>query len=115
MPFEAGQSGNPNGTPGPKKIKLFKDALQLSIKRADGDKCKLGRIADALVEKAIAGDVPAIKEIADRLDGKVSQPLSGDEENPVTFAFAGLKDAVAKKLAGLVEPDSETDVRRQPE
>lgn len=30
-------------------------------------------IADSLVEKAIGGDVPAIKEIFDRIEGKSSQ------------------------------------------
>jgi hypothetical protein len=37
-------------------------------------------VANALVAKAREGDVSAIKEIADRLDGKVTQPLGGDEE-----------------------------------
>lgn len=31
------------------------------------------------------GDVPSIREIADRLDGKVPQAVVGDEENPLNF------------------------------
>jgi hypothetical protein len=31
------------------------------------------------------GDVQSIREIADRLDGKVPQGISGDEENPLNF------------------------------
>jgi hypothetical protein len=85
MPFEEGQSGNPKGRP--KSAKLFKDALTLAIKRTDGDKTELALIAQALVDKAKAGDVPAINAIADRLDGKATQPISGDEDAaPILFA-----------------------------
>lgn len=54
--------------------------LRIAIKEAhvDGGD-KLRAVADALVNKAITGDVPAIKEIADRLDGKVPQAVVGDE------------------------------------
>lgn len=82
MPFEPGVSGNPEGTPGPKKNKLFKDALTTAIKRTDGDKTKLAQIAEALVKKAIDGDVSACNAIADRLDGKPTQPISGDDDAP---------------------------------
>lgn len=46
---------------------------------------KLREVADALVTKAIAGDVQAIKEIADRLDGKVPQGLMGEDGGPVVI------------------------------
>jgi hypothetical protein len=76
-PFQPGQSGNPNGRP---KSKPFKDALQRALKAADGDSEVMASIALALVAKAQEGDVPAIREIADRLDGKVTQPIDGDGE-----------------------------------
>jgi hypothetical protein len=44
---------------------------------------KLRDIADALVSKAIEGDFAAIKEVADRIDGKVPQAIAGDPENPM--------------------------------
>jgi hypothetical protein len=78
MPFEEGQSGNPNGRP--KSVKQFKDALTLAVKRTDGDKTKLAQIAEALVERAMAGDVSAIREVGDRLDGKSAQPVGGDDD-----------------------------------
>ncbi len=71
MAFKSGMSGNPGGRP--KGDKLFRDALTLAIKRSDGDKTMLAHIADALVSKALSGDVPAINAIADRLDGKPHQ------------------------------------------
>lgn len=80
-PFQPGQSGNPNGRP---KSKPFKDALQRALKAAGDDKDALELIAQALAAKAMSGDVPAIKELADRLDGKVTQPIGGDDESPIT-------------------------------
>jgi len=44
---------------------------------------KLRQVAEALVNEAAAGNVAAIKEIADRLDGKVPQGVEGDADNPV--------------------------------
>lgn len=48
---------------------------------------KLHVIANALFEKAADGDMNAIKEIGDRLDGKSIQEnkLSGDSESPVVY------------------------------
>ena len=81
-PFQPGQSGNPAGRP---KSKPFKKALYEALKAADDDSKMLKKVALALVAKAQDGDVPAIKEIADRLDGKVTQPIGGDEDNPLNL------------------------------
>ena len=45
----------------------------------------LRKIADRLVANAIAGDMRAIKEVADRLDGKAPQAVIGDNDDPLTF------------------------------
>ena len=46
---------------------------------------KLREIADKLVAMAAEGDLPAIKELGDRLDGKPSQSvdLGSDPERPM--------------------------------
>jgi hypothetical protein len=62
--------------------KPFRDALRLEISRANAD--KLRRVARALIERACEGDVSAIKEIGDRLDGRVPSVVAGDKENPIT-------------------------------
>jgi hypothetical protein len=65
----------------PPSEKTFANMLRIAIKEAHSEgKDRLRAVADALVEKGIAGDVPAIREIADRLDGKVQQDveLSGN-------------------------------------
>ena len=50
--------------------KPFNDALRIALKR---DPLRLHRIAERLADKAEEGDLAAIREIADRLDGKPSQ------------------------------------------
>ena len=47
--------------------KPFNDALRIALR---GDPLRLRRIAEKLAEKAEEGDLAAIRELADRLDGK---------------------------------------------
>lgn len=64
-----------NTGPGRKPDKLMRDAIIIALKREAQDANgvmtkKLYLIADRLVDKAVAGDIQAIKEINDRVDGK---------------------------------------------
>jgi hypothetical protein len=52
--------------------KPFNDALRIALR---SDPLRLRRIADKLAEKAEEGDLAAIREIADRLDGKPAQVI----------------------------------------
>ena len=45
-------------------------------------------IAAAHVAKCLSGDMAAIKEFADRTDGKVPNPIGGTDELPPITAFA---------------------------
>lgn len=66
----------------PPSEKTFANMLRVAIKEAHEEgKDKLRAVADALVSKAMTGDVPAIREVADRLDGKVPQAVIGGDEN----------------------------------
>lgn len=65
---------------GQQRDKPFRDALRLEISEASDDPKRLRRIARALLAKAAEGDVPAIKEVADRLDGRVPQAVINDDE-----------------------------------
>lgn len=74
--------------PGPKSDKLWADAVRIAINReAKGGDGKIRKriniIADNLAKAAMSGDMQAIKEVGDRLDGKPSQALqhSGTGEN----------------------------------
>lgn len=71
---------NPRGQ---QRDKPFLAALRLEIAAAqdENDPRSIRRAARKLVEKASEGDVPAIKELADRLDGKVPQGIIGGDED----------------------------------
>ena len=74
--------GNPLGQV---RAKPFRDALRMELAAAGEDQRELRAIAQALIAKAIAGDINAIKEFGDRLDGKVAQAIVGDDEaDPVS-------------------------------
>jgi hypothetical protein len=56
------------------KVKPFADALRMEI-CAGNDPRQLRAIARKLIEMAVGGDLQAIKEIGDRLDGKCAQVI----------------------------------------
>lgn len=76
--------GNQNARKGGWRDALIAAANQ-QVEGAPEGRRKLHAIADKLVALAEAGEVQAIKELGDRLDGKAAQQIvhSGDEENPV--------------------------------
>lgn len=71
--------GRPKGSTKPK---VMAEALMLALSREaeneDGPTKKLNIIANQLVDLAMTGDVPAIKEIFDRIDGKPHQSVDLD-------------------------------------
>ena len=66
-------AGRPKGSPN--KDKLFRDALRMQLAASGTDFQALRDIADGLISRAKTGDVAAIKEVADRLDGKPAQAM----------------------------------------
>lgn len=67
--------GNKNGA-GPRD-RAFSDAIRRVVLAKDGE--KLRKLATVLVDKGLSGDVTALREIADRIEGKVPQGLVGPE------------------------------------
>jgi hypothetical protein len=91
--------------------KPFRDALRLEIMRKGAD--KLRRSARALIDKAMEGDVSAIKEVADRLDGRVPQLVGGDRENPVQFQrIKRVIVQIERNEPKTIEHDAAENVRR---
>lgn len=88
MPFEPGKSGNPGGKP---KQKPFRDALNMEmISAAKGEECLAppGSLRWNARQLLMQGDVQSIKELADRLDGKVAQAIVGDNDHdPIGVIF----------------------------
>jgi hypothetical protein len=81
---------------GSKPDKLMRDALMVALKReardAEGKPTRrLYIIADRLVEKAMEGEIIAIREICDRVDGKAGAGPAGESDNALALILAGLK------------------------
>src|SRR5215831_5043583 len=83
-----GHSYVPRNPRGQQRDKIYREALRLELAdMSEGiDLKKLREIARVHIEKAAAGDMQAIKELADRLDGKPAQMLehSGPDSEPIT-------------------------------
>ncbi len=76
--FPKGVSGNPNGRP---KLTKLTEALreQLAEEMPNApERTVAEQIARALIREAIGGDVAAIREIADRTEGKPKQAIGID-------------------------------------
>jgi hypothetical protein len=62
-----------------RKDRLFADTLVSVLGENDEDDVKkLRKVASALVDKAMTGDTAAIREIADRVDGKAGPGVERD-------------------------------------
>jgi hypothetical protein len=47
---------------------------------------KVRRFAEALLARALEGDVAAMNAVMDRVEGKVPQQIQGDPDNPLVIA-----------------------------
>jgi hypothetical protein len=95
MPFVKGQTGNPGGQ---QKDRQFADALRLVVNRDEVDgKKKLLKIAEKLVECAIAGDSWAVAQVADRLDGRPAQ------ESTINVNSKSLTELADAEIAARIE------------
>jgi len=91
----ASARGRPTGS----TEKPWRDALRLAVNAQgeDGRK-KLRLIAEKVVDLAMAGDVTAIREIGDRMDGKPRQEADvtiHDNRDPNSLSDADLAAVVA--------------------
>ena len=74
---------------GPKSDKIWADAVRRAVLRRldneEGKPQKIERLADNLVRLGMEGDMTAIREIGDRLDGRphAQTTLTGDPESPL--------------------------------
>ena len=82
MAKRGGQPGNQNAARGRPWRDAINRALSLRTKsRVDG-KRELDALAEKLIDNALAGDMAALKELGDRIEGKAVQPIGGDDELP---------------------------------
>lgn len=87
MPFEPGNTAHQKADR--KKPRVIAQQITAALNEAaDEGPTKLRMVVNALIKRAMDGDVQAINAIMDRVDGKVPQPVVGDdEEAPVRVAL----------------------------
>jgi hypothetical protein len=100
MPFKLGNQEHKKADH--RRAQLFRDALLVELKKADGEVERIQRVAEQLVQQAMKGSIPAIKEIADRIDGKVPAPVVGDDEHPPV-------EQITKVEIEIIDPKHEED------
>lgn len=79
-----GQPGNKNAA----KSRLFDDAFRRALKQRDlkeGDGETLRKIADKIIDLALAADVSAFREMRDTVDGKPAQAITGPDGGALLF------------------------------
>lgn len=74
---ERSSEANKGNTHSSKNNRLWAETLRRAVIQSDAERLRM--IAEALLDKAASGDVSAIKELGDRLDGKAiaTQEITG--------------------------------------
>jgi hypothetical protein len=88
-PWRPGESGNRKGRP--KKSDCLTDLLRTEIEKIDPDD-KEGRtwgelVAVATIKLALQGNATALREVWERLDGKVAQAVTGEDGGTLSGAI----------------------------
>lgn len=102
-----GQPGNKNGS----KAKDWENAIRWAAENYENAEAGITRgqalrkIAEMCIIQALAGDKDARAEIGNRLDGKPTQPISGDDDAPpirtvTKIELVDLEQGGANKLPG---------------
>lgn len=91
MAERGGQLGNQNAVKA-KRWQLAIDAALETRSRAEGVEA-LERLAEKLLMKCEQGDVTALKELGDRMDGKPAQVITGENGDPL-FQIGEIKVTV---------------------
>ena len=115
--------------------KPFRDALIIALKEAGTDLPRLRKVASRLISVAEKGNVAAIRELADRLDGKVPQAITGEDGGDIVLqvvryvvdqppqviditAQSSIEDAVVEPVSDSIlsenPSDSVTKIAPQP-
>ena len=72
----------PQGNTNAAKAKIWSDAIRKAVMRPianDPEKRKkIDKLAETIVEAGLTGDIAALKEIGDRLEGKAAQTIQGN-------------------------------------
>jgi hypothetical protein len=75
---------NPLGVNGSKTTKPWADAIKRALaRRAEGKLADINALADVLIDKVLEGDMQALKEFGDRMDGRPAQAITGPDGDAI--------------------------------
>ena len=110
--------GLPKSGDGGKPDKLVRDAIILDLHRlaGKGKTRKLYAVASRLVDMAIEGDLGAIKEVLDRVDGRVPQEqrIAGADGGALMLQVEDSRPRIDQAVLGLLLAAT-TDVDTAPQ
>src|SRR6188472_4246724 len=87
--------------------KPFNDALRIALR---GNPLRLRRIAEKLTEKAEDGDLAAIREVADRLDGRpVAQQHNAEIDGQIRVVIRKFAENIAAEIVMVTAKTIEHD------
>ena len=101
--WKKGQSGNPKGRP---KGRTLADRLANKLDANDGELAEM--LVKVLIREAGKGKFQHMREIFDRIDGRVTEKreITGAEGGPIEIGDA--KQSLLDKLAHIAESEGET-------
>jgi hypothetical protein len=83
----------PQGNTNAKKAKVWSDAIHKHLAQNPKD---LADIAKSLITQAKEGNINAIKEVGDRLDGKAIQGIEGQLEHSLVVEITRYADKASE-------------------
>lgn len=91
-------AGAPVGNQNAAKAKVWRAAIERALEirsqsRVDGKK-EIDALAEKLLDLVAAGDLPALKEFGDRMDGKPAQAIIGGDEGEPPLRVKGVVELV---------------------
>ena len=95
--------GAPVGNQNAAKAKVWQAAIMRALDRRGSDRAQvLADLADKLLDKVAEGDMTALRELGDRLDGRAHQSIEADVRGSLTGAIEQLP-TVAVPVLSLVK------------
>lgn len=93
----------PKGNQFARKAKIWEQAIKRAIaRRANGEiEHGLDELADKLVTLVAQGDLPALKELGDRLDGKPAQAIIGGSDDDPPISVVNRIERIVKRADAL--------------
>jgi len=88
----------PKGNANAAKAKIWSDAIRRALHSKDErtKRLKLDELAERLIAKGLEGDVSALREIGDRVEGKAAQPIEGSIDATLTVEILRFADSLTR-------------------